>query len=77
MLEALADGGVGAVEKTAGKSFSKGVVPAMTPSSSTVAPEGVLVILRDSAGEGWAHKNRSRATGRRRRSSMKGLSLVY
>src|SRR5208282_2844498 len=51
-----------------GKDFSKGVVPTRTPSSSTLAPGGLLVILRDSA-EAEATKQRSREamTNKRRR----------
>src|SRR5229473_4674097 len=47
-----------------GKSFSNGVVPTTTPSSSTMAPEGLLVIWSLSAKIGAGQASRNKAAQR-------------
>jgi hypothetical protein len=56
MLEALPKYRAGAMKIATGKIFSSGVAPAGTPSSSTVAPGGLLVILSDWAKEDFGRQ---------------------
>jgi len=64
MLEARAHGRSCFVEVAARKSFSKGVAPTATPSSSTVAPGGLLVICSLSAKTRDGQHSRNKAAQR-------------
>src|SRR5229473_6024517 len=57
-----------------GKSFSNGVVPTTTPSSSTMAPEGLLVIWSLSAkiGAGQASRNKTAQRVSSEREAIRG-----
>jgi len=59
-----------------GNSFSNGVVPAVTPLSSTVAPEGLLVICSFSAEARQGQTSSSRIAERqiREREAMQDLA---